>query len=273
MTFPQPDSRMAVLNGQEFFRLQTQLVSPGDIYESEVSALAVVVGPDSDMAKYLITYLDQEAVGITNQVIVTPDRDIIGRIDSRMDAIYPGAGARRGRILASLADLYDPSFTPTGFSAGAGDVIYYEPPNIDLLFYFKNPPSVTPQRSDRQFKYLYLTPPTVPGRSSFLVLPSFGRKSGFFTFDNLSLVDTVTVVIDGVILSPSAAPGTVASTRRPLFTQALVAGNECGFIYKSSDATGAPNPHGGLWDLFSIQLSGYSGDPMAITVTLSDDPL
>ena len=44
MSFPQPSSIAPIIGGKEFWRLKTQLLSAGDLYESEVSALGFAMG-------------------------------------------------------------------------------------------------------------------------------------------------------------------------------------------------------------------------------------
>jgi len=260
VSFPQPDSAAPVLGGKQFWRLQTLLSSPGDIYESQVGALGMVVGPDSDISSYLVTYYDQESSTLVSQLIVSPDRDTIGRIDARNDQPYAAPGSRKGRILISIADIYDPVVRPANYTNGE-DAIEYETPIIDLIQYFVNPPSITPQRSDRGFGYQYLRPPLVAGKSSFLLIPGYGRKSGYFTFTNKDTGgNTVTVRVSGLKLAT-----TNGAAETSLSTNALAPNASAQFAYKSSA--------NGLWDLFAIELDNYHGNAMPVSITLSDDPL
>lgn len=265
MTFPQPNSVAPVLGGQQSFRLKTPLSSAGDIYESEVSSLGFVLGPDSDIANVLLSYYN----GATNQVtqaLVTPDRSLIGRIDARNEVQYPGPGSRRGRILISVDDIFDPRWRPDGFNAGDGDVIEFEVPVLDVIQYFINPPSLIPPRSDRLFRYQYFRAPGgSPPQSSWIILPAFGRKSGYFSFKNLDNSDTITANVIGVKMSTSADPGPVGAYQVQLNTVAIIFGSSAEFVYKSSTH--------GLWDLMAIQLLNYNGEAMPTTVILSDDAL
>lgn len=264
MTYPQPSSVDPVLGGQDHFRLITEVVSPGDIYESEVSALAFALGPNSDVATVLITYFDPDATTMVGQAIISPDRDFVGRIDARNEAVYPGppSSGRRGRILFSLADIYDQRWRPDVFTAD--DQIAFEAPILDVIQYFTSEPSVESQRSDKAFRYQYFAIPTNPPHSSWVVIPSWGRKSGFFTFKNLDAGEIVTATVYGVKLSTSASPGPAGAFQKSLATSAIAAaGGTFTYPWKSS-ADGA-------WDYFAISLLNYRGSAMPVTVTLSDD--
>jgi hypothetical protein len=266
MSFPQQSSVTPVLQGQQAFRLTTPIAGPGDVYESEVGALAFAIGPNSDMCNVLVTAFDPETDGGVTQMIISPDRWFIGRTDARNDSAYSGSG-RRGRILFSLQDIYDPEYEPLGFVDG--DAIVRVTPVLDFLQYFVNPPAFTPQRSDRNFQFQYLTPPDTPGAlaSTWLIIPAYGRKSGFFSFRNQDAGsgsgETINVTVNGVQLSTSMPPGVRGSYQQSLFTANVLDNSSAKYAYKSSAD--------GLWDLFVIQLGNYRGNAMPITVTLSDD--
>lgn len=270
MAYPQPSSVTPVKNGQDFFRLTTPIVSSGDIYESEVSANAIVLGPDSDIARVQITYFNPDvSVGQSN-AIVSPDRSLTGLVPAvnteNYISSFTQSNPRKGRVLVSLDDYYDPQFTP--FTFGAGDSIARETPVLDLIAYFKGLPSVVPQRSDRTFVYQYFTAPTGGADSAWLVVPAYGRKSGFFTFANLDGSNTVTVNVLGVKLQPTNLGASVSlppgAWTTQLDTVALLSGGTRQFTYKSSTH--------GLWDLFCIEFRNYAGAAMPTTITLSDDP-
>lgn len=258
MTFPQPSSTQPVLNGEQFWRLNTLLSNPGDIYEAECSALAIAVGPNSDIATYLVTYFDANSPTSVSQFLISPDRDVVGRVDARNDAQYPGPGARKGRALISIADIYDPVIRPTAWTNGE-DSIEYETPIIDVIWLFENLPSIVAQRSDRIFRYQYLRPPLVVGKSSFLLIPAYGRKSGYFSFTNGSGAP-VTVNLSGLRLAT-----TNFAAQATLSTSILAGAASAQYAFKSSSA--------GLWDLFCIELDGYAGASMPISITLSDDAI
>jgi hypothetical protein len=269
VTFPQLSSTAPVLGGKQFFRLKTPLASGGDLYESEVSALAFVMGPDSDIGAAQIAYYDDEEPGFVSTAIISPDRHVIGRVDARNDTVYPGRGARKGRILISTTDIWDTSFRPNGYDPDLS-TIEFETPILDVIQYFVNPPSVLPPRSDRTFRYQYW--PTAPDTTdgiTYIAIPAYGRKSGYFTFLNGDGINTITVSIDAVKLSTSAAPGPVGSFAQRLFNTDLLSGDDADYQFRASVD--------GLWDLFLISLGngvglGYQGAAFPTAVTLSDDP-
>ena len=271
MTYPQPSSTKPVRDGQDFFRLKTQIVSSGDIYESEVGSNGIVLGPDSDIARVLVTYMDVDNDPTqVSQAIVSPDRNLAGLVPALNTLQYPMSISqthpRRGRILYSLADYFNQRFRPSGFD-GLKDSIVFEQPWLDVIQYFKSLPSESPQRSDRRFTYQYLSSPLTPGESSWLFIPAYGRKSGFFSFYNLDGVNTVTVSVIGVNIQPTSLGAPVGGSQKAvLAATALITNSSTSFAWKSSDAT-----NGGLFDLFGIKLLNYAGAAMPIQITLSDD--
>lgn len=275
MSFPQPSSVAPVLAGQQSFRLRTQLASAGDLYESEVSALAFAIGPDSDIANVRVNYFDSNADAMVGQANISPERTLVGRVDARNETVYPGGGQRRGRILLSALDLYDPTWRPSGYVPD-DDAIEFVAPMLDVIQYFVNPPSLISQRSDRTFRFQYLTvPPNGVGADgiTYLVIPAYGRKSGYFTFKNITNgISTVHVDVGAVRFGESAAPGPDGSAQVfNLFTVDLVTQTNDDWVYQSSTD--------GLWDMFFIRVGNkgmtplsYPGGAFPITVTLSDDP-
>lgn len=271
MTFPQPSSTAPVLGAKQSFRLKTGLVSSGDIYESEVSALAFVIGPDSDIANVQVSYFDEDSSTKVATALVTPDRDLIGRIDARNDVNYPGTTPRKGRILINSLDIWDTSFRPAGFNA-ANDVIEFETPTLDVIQYFVNPPSVIPPRSDKTYRFQYWTAPLNANGITYIGIPAFGRKSGYFTFLNRGNgIATIRTSIYAVKLSTSDTPGAIASFGQLLDSADILTGADRDYQYKASTD--------GLWDMFIVGLGGGAGPfpyiattAFPVTVTLSDDP-
>jgi hypothetical protein len=286
MTFPQPNSTQALLDaGSTFFRLKTTLQSPGDIFESEVGAAAIALGPDSDLAQVNVFYFDQAdryypvAVmgGFTatldpskvSSFVLSPDRAFVGIIDPRPGIDYPLSPGRKARTLYAAGDLVNPNLKPPGFVA-LEDVFRHEPITIDILQYLTPPLSLTPSRSDKMWTYQYLPTNLAAGGSSSVIIPAYGRKSGFFTFKNLSGLNTITVHLYGVRVSSSTAPGPEGQYTLQLFTSAILDTQSVSYVFDSSSL--AAN-QGGLWDLFIIELENYTGTPFPMTVRLSDDPL
>jgi hypothetical protein len=258
---------LAVKTGLDFYRLTTPIVSSGDIYESEVSANAIVLGPQSDIARVRVTYFDpNQPTTLLSQAVISPDRSLTGLVPAvnteQYVSSFTQSNPRKGRVLFSIDDYYDQRFRPATFD-GNVDTIAFEAPNLDVIQYFKGLPSVVPQRSDRVFPYQYFKTPTA-GNSAWLIVPGYGRKSGFFTFNNLDGLNTVTMRLTGVKLQPTGLGSPAGAWQGALDNAALASNATRQYKYKSSTD--------GLWDLFCIELENYAGAAFPLTITLSDDP-
>ena len=77
MTFPQTLSVDQLRDGQQFWRLFTEPESSGDIWESDVGALAFAIGADSDIARALITYYDLTETDRVNSLVVSANKPFI----------------------------------------------------------------------------------------------------------------------------------------------------------------------------------------------------
>lgn len=277
MTFPQPPSQDALLNPlSNEFRLRTQLLSNGDLFESEVSAAAFVIGPDSDVSSIQVSYYDPLARYYTNDAglpvaetsrmssqIVSVERALVGSFAARMDTDYPQMPGRKGRILLSNANTYLPGW----LDAVDGEAARYLriPPVFDVIQYFQQRPSLTSQRADKTYDFQYtLTDPA--GTPTFIVIPAWGRKSGFFTFLNRT-GSAQDVRVDGVTYSTSNSPGVVGSRQEVLFTAAALANNATTSYQYDQSADGA-------FDAIVIRISAWDlNEAFPISVLLSDDPL
>ncbi len=189
--FVQPNSDLAVLKGYKFFRLNTLLSSPGDIFESKQSGHAFAIGPDSDIANVGVAYYDEQVDTFVNQAVITPNRPWLGRLDARNEQVYMPA-QRPGRLLFWSNDLYDPAYTPTG--VGVGDVVVNVPPRLDVIEYFTPQSSPPPTRPDRTFFYQELP---LPANDLYLLIPYYGRKSASIRIINQTAGD-LTYTIYGV---------------------------------------------------------------------------
>lgn len=205
MTYPQPNSNQYCTNGYPFFRLQTPLVSPGDIYESEQGALAFALGPESDVARVTINYFDDQIPTRMNAVDISQDRLLSGKIFARNDTLYLPAN-RKGRILISVDDLYDPSWRPPGFDSDT-DAIQFVTPVLDVLQYFSAPPNIAPQRADRR---MYFQDYPFSGGNFYLVLPYWGRRYAYVQAKNPDDANIATFTAYG--LSYAITDDSVAAT-------------------------------------------------------------
>ena len=185
MSYPQPNSNGPAVNGGQFFRLNTLLSSPGDIYESEQGALGLALGPDSDISRIRVAYYDDQntTTGMA-QVVVDRNRSFVGRVAARNDATYQPA-ARPGRILFWADDLYDPSYTPSGATGynSANDHLFIVAPRFDVIEYFDEQPSgIAPPRADREYQFQNFFPDI--SHPSWLLVPCYGRKYGFLSISS-----------------------------------------------------------------------------------------
>jgi len=213
MSYPQTSPEQSVLNGQEYWRLFTPLGSSGDIYEADVSARAIVVGPQSDVSQFAVTYFDKQAPGGANSVNVGVDKPFVGRLDALANEIYQTGD--RARLLISTNDLVPPAgFRPP--SAGPGDVVEVIVPNIDALFYLTSEPGYPPQRTNRS--HLFESLPGGGGAvADWFVVPFYGRRFAEITAKLLGIPATVAgppldVDVFGVNFSNSIADPSVADT-------------------------------------------------------------
>lgn len=269
MTFPQPSADLAVLGGSDFFRLNTLLQSPGDIYESAQGSHAFALGPDSDIANVDVFYWDPNAAGSMNVLRVSPDRSFVGSIYARAGERYQTPTPIPGRVLIAPADLYDPTWRPTGFNP-AVDVISYIAPTLDVIQYFTEQPSLISQRSDKSYELESVGPLGVVGHFAWVALPAWGRKSASFKFRNCFVVG-LKVTLYGVKLGISTSHLSISSTiQQELMAETLLASQgQASYVYKFSAS--------GAFDYFAIkyEADGITGGTFGATTQIitSDDAL
>ena len=201
MTYPQPNSNDPVQAGQDFFRLNTALVSPGDIYESEVTANALAVGPESDISRINVAYYDSTQATKMNQVTISPDRLMTGVITASPANLYvPSNVAARALIWPD--QTFDQKFVPHMVLAGVPTPVGYVEfirPVLDVIQYFKGQTSLPPQRNDKEYRLqeLRIDGNFAAGVAIGYVFPYYGRKYACIEVTNCS-GDTVHVAINGV---------------------------------------------------------------------------
>ncbi len=196
MSYPQPDADQYAIKGYKYFRLLTPLTSPGDIYESQQSAHAMALGPESDVANVDIAYFDDQVTSFVNKTQIGPLRSFVGRIDARNDARYVPAG-RPGRLLFWPADLYDPFYVPADFSPGQG--LTFIPPVLDVIQYFSPQASLVQKRNDKTYRFLGIPQEGLGLPQGWIVLPFWGRRSATIRLVNNTDVNaTVQIAVRGV---------------------------------------------------------------------------
>ncbi len=253
-----PNSDAYAIGGYQFFRLNTILSCPGDIFESKQSGHAFAVGPESDVANVSMAYFDDQISTFMNQTQIGPNRAWNGRIDARNEAKY-APGGRPGRIMMWAADLYDPNYLPTGYSVNADNLIRIEP-RIDVIEYFA-PTGIVPARNDRTFRFQDVPLP-INGDKAYLVLPYWGRKSASCRITNLASA-TVTWTLSGVNYYMN---DTGAGLETQLDTGTVAQGAQRLFVLKEGTH--------GMFDALMVRLSTQGADaPAPIEIITSDIPV
>jgi hypothetical protein len=190
MSYPQPDADKYALLGGDFFRLSTGLTSPGDMYESQQSAHAFAIGPDSDVSSVNIGYYDEQYPTFLNQLQIGTTRSWVGRIDARNGDKYAPSG-RPGRILIWPDDIFDPSYIPIDFDANL-DTLTFITPILEVIQYFQPQGSLEVKRNDKTYRIQEIN---FPPRTANIVIPYWGRKYASIRFTNLTAGEAIWGVI------------------------------------------------------------------------------
>ncbi len=216
MSYPQPNFDQYALNGYKFARLNTPLISDGDIYESAQGAQGFAIGPDSDISKVNIGYFDDQVPRFLNQFAITPDRPFPGLVAARNEVTYQPSG-RPGRTLIWSDELYNNTWSPS-FIDIAGR-IDFEVPVMDVIQYFAPAAAaMNSGRNDKEYWYDFLNAPANEfGPNAWvLVIPFYGRR--FFSMNFVSDATVQVATINVSILGLHYKPGTneTAATTMPL---------------------------------------------------------
>lgn len=181
MAYPQPSAEKYVVSGYEFFRLNTPLLSDGDIYQSEAGAKAFAIGPESDIATVNLAYYDTQAQGFMNQIAITPQRPFAGRLDANLMQQYTPSN-RPGKILMWPGELFNSNITPPGW-VEANDRLDIVSPRLDVIQFFSPPAALPGLRNDKTFFTQNVPWPTAKYN---LAIPYFGRRYANVTLMNVS---------------------------------------------------------------------------------------
>lgn len=261
MSYPQPDPQVAITNGYQYFRLNTPLSSPGDIYESAQGAHALAVGPDSDIANIKVVYLDQ---GVTqtamNIATISPRRALVGLTLAQNDATYAPA-QRTGRLLFYADDIYDPSFRPRAFTSD--DAIDFAAPVLDVIEYFDPLGSLGPARPDKTWFYQnYIVP---SGHLLYLVVPFYGRRYAYINFTNRNNVTANTFGITAVnyAITDDATPNPYHQETTIRAAASVAVNGSVTQIIRASTT--------GVFDALIFSLTNSGPAPLRI-VTSDDEP-
>jgi hypothetical protein len=271
MTFPQTQPVLAVTGGQDYWRLFTNLLSPGDLYESNVSGNAFVLGPQSDVAQVLITYFASQQSNRVEQALLSPDKPLVGRVDATNEAEHYPTGDLPGRILISTADTFDPNM-PLGLVMG--DATEYNPdddlaivnmPFIDLYQYFAPQGGPVPPRVDKTYYYQqYQDTPDAGTGAYFICIPYFGRRYAYLSAHNQDTGSVRTLKVFGVNFTATTQPTVVYMTKE-LFSSAFNDTDQIDKVVASGQD--------GSFDYLIIHISGgaVGAEPMPVKMIVSDD--
>lgn len=282
--YVQPDSNQYALNGYKFLRLKQALASAGDIFESEQSAHAFALGPDSDISQVNIAYLDAQASNtFMSQMTLTPQRTFEGEIIAFNQTKTYAPSKRPGRILIWPAEIYDPTWRPSGFTPNA-DRLVYESPLIDIIQFFQESPQISSVRADKTYYYDIL--PFGAG-NCYVAIPFYGRRYASLVMENTDDANSGTFQLHGVnfrisedpasevnLLSAAFEPLTFATT----VSAAYSADDGFGFTSWNNDAPPSisigQKGSRGLFDYLLLQFTPNDpADPISVSlrVVVSDE--
>ena len=189
MSYPQPDADKYAINGYQFFRLNTQLTSDGDIYESAQGANGFAIGPDSDISKVNLAYFDDQVPRFLNQIAISPQRPFAGSVLARNETKY-APSSRPGRILLWPDELYNPNWKPPPALAVDDWRVDFEAPVLDVVEYFSPLGAGQSQyRNDKLYRYQRIPFPGDGGGGGVggfwsIIIPWYGRRYCSFFFAN-----------------------------------------------------------------------------------------
>jgi len=289
MAYPQPSSNAYAVKGYQYFRLNTPLVTPGDIYESEQGGLALALGPDSDIARVQVNYFDDQAPNFINSITLSNDRSFVGRVDANLEGEYAPSN-RPARILIAPLDLWNPQFEPPAASLHLGNTHLLITPNLDVIEYLSQPPpGLVPQRSDKVWSFPevpiqdpFVAPATVP--QAWITLPYYGRRFGNYKIavrGDEDVLARFALTVYGVTLQT-----TTTSSISAAYSTNFIAGgggsitgvsNYEGSIASFVNNTDQNNLGGGMYDLVMFQITNTVvahpiTKPFFFEFTTSDTP-
>lgn len=232
--YSQPDTEAPVINLADFLRIHQYSTSQGDIWESKVSANALMIGPLSDFSAYTVVYRDN-AVPTTfmNALSLTPDSPFVGTLQARNDkngSYQPGD--RPGRLLIYPTQSFDKNYLPAAYGAGA--TLVFEYPVVDILQFFSPPQQLATSRADKTFFYQQMP---FGAADAFLLVPCYGRRFMSCRFTNRTGVD-MGITVDGINWTLGDFSSGENATVTPIDTIAALADNATDVTIIDTDVTG-----------------------------------
>lgn len=268
MSYPQPDPNKYAIGGQKFWRLNTPLLSDGDIYESEQGAAGFAIGPDSDISKVNIAYFDDQVSGFQNQVSISPQRPFPGTMYARNDSTYVPSN-RPGRFLIWPAEFFRADERPEGFQPNTHrfDIVT---PRLDVIEYF-SPLGLNAGRNDKEYRYQFIPfGPSVEGdvvNTWWLQIPFYGRRYASIEFFNANIGGATGVSISVHAVTFATLTG-VTSQRQIVAPVAVASGVEQNTPVRSSTM--------GMFDMLLIKLvdsvpaGTFQVDQSLLSIRVSD---
>lgn len=271
MSYPQPSADVAVTNQLTFFRLNTKLISPGDIYESPQGALAFAIGPDSDISKVVAVYYDPTFTPTPmNSMRIGPNRSFTSLIAARNEVPYTPVinptdkqNQRPGKILIYTDDLYDPSWRPQ--NASANDTVTFIDPLLDVVLFFQNPGSVPSDRVDKTFYFPSLSIQLAPPDDTYIVVPYYGRKYAHVSAISEPGTPTTFGVL-GINYQPgdSLAGGAIAMETELLADAVISEVDATNLIVTAGNQ--------GMFDALVLHVAGATDGSPSVRIVMSDTP-
>ena len=178
MSYPQILQASAeTIEGNDFFRLKTQLASSGDVYEVDTSAKAFAIGPDSDVSTCRVTYYDPSEPGRSQSFLVSTQNPFLGRVDAFASQKYPTENVP-AKILVSLEELINTSTAPFGAATGTYSAAVRA--QLDLLAFLSPPKVVSLKRADKTYEGL-MGFGGAGAETNDIIVPAFGRRYASIT--------------------------------------------------------------------------------------------
>lgn len=229
---PTNQAVQAVLRSQEYWRLKQIVKSPGDIYEVDESALAIYIGPDSDIAEARIIYFNPDEPTGMESAVVSVNGPFVGRIDSLPITKVPSTG-QPARILVSPVDIVDNNYSPPSLAQRKFNI----PALIDLVVAVKRLPDIPSVRADRTLRFPGVpyntlgSPPSNDG-STDLIVPIYGRRMVTVSVIGNGILGTVSLV--NLLPGVATIPRFLGQFEIPATLPALPTVAAC--VYRASDA-------------------------------------
>lgn len=178
--FPQTKASTRVQRSQDFWRLQTDVLHHGEVYEIDTSAKVFAIGPESDVPRVQLAYFDPQQQGQVSLATVSIEQPFIGRLDALLGETFP-AGRVPGQILATPDILLNPNHRSRGITTINESWIL---PRFDLLGYIREPNHLPTKRSDFVHRgNLWVREPDSGGTAEHTILvPWYGRRFFEITF-------------------------------------------------------------------------------------------